>query len=33
MGRIIEAYVNDIIVKLKKTWDLVPGLTEVFAKL
>jgi hypothetical protein len=32
IGRIIEAYVNDIIVKSKKTGDLVPDLTEVFAK-
>jgi hypothetical protein len=30
---IIEAYVNDIVVKSKKTGDLVPDLTEVFAKL
>jgi hypothetical protein len=33
IGRIIEAYINDIIVKSKKTWDLVLDLTEVFAKL
>jgi hypothetical protein len=33
IGRIIEAYVDDIVVKLKKTGDLVPDLTEVFAKL
>jgi hypothetical protein len=33
IGRIIEAYVNDIVVKSKKTRDLVPDLTEVFAKL
>jgi hypothetical protein len=33
IGRIIEAYVDDIVVKSKKTEDLVPGLTEVFAKL
>jgi hypothetical protein len=33
IGRIIEAYVDDIIVKSKKTGDLVPDLTEVFAKL
>jgi hypothetical protein len=32
-GRIIETYVDDIIVKSKKTGDLVPDLTEVFAKL
>jgi hypothetical protein len=30
---IIEAYVDDIIVKAKKTGDLVPDLTEVFTKL
>jgi hypothetical protein len=33
IGRIIEAYVDDIIVKSKKTGDLVPDLTEDFAKL
>jgi hypothetical protein len=33
IGRIIEAYVDDINVKLKKMRDLVPDLTEVFAKL
>jgi hypothetical protein len=33
ISHIIEAYVNDIIVKSKKTRDLVPDLTEVFAKL
>jgi hypothetical protein len=33
IGRIIEAYVDDIVVKLKKTRDLVLDLTEVFAKL
>jgi hypothetical protein len=33
MGRIIEAYVNDVVVKSKKTGYLVPDLTEVFAKL
>jgi hypothetical protein len=33
IGRIIEAYVDDIIVKSKKTGDLVPDLIEVFAKL
>jgi hypothetical protein len=33
IGRIIEAYVDDIIIKSKKTGDLVPDLIEVFAKL
>jgi hypothetical protein len=33
IGRIIEAYVNDIVVKSKRTGDLVPDLAEVFAKL
>jgi hypothetical protein len=33
IGRIIEAYVDDIVVKSKKTGDLVPDLAEVFAKL
>jgi hypothetical protein len=33
IGRIIEAYVDDIIVKSKKIGDLVPDLTEVFIKL
>jgi hypothetical protein len=33
IGRIIEAYVDDSVVKSKRTWDLVPDLTEVFAKL
>jgi hypothetical protein len=33
IGRILEAYVDDIVVKSKKTGDLVPDLTEVFAKL
>jgi hypothetical protein len=33
IGRIIEAYVDDIIVKSKKMGDLVPDITEVFAKL
>jgi hypothetical protein len=33
IGHIIEAYVDDIIVKSKKTGDLVPDFTEVFAKL
>jgi hypothetical protein len=33
IGRIIEAYVDDIVVKSKKTGDLVPDRTEVFAKL
>jgi hypothetical protein len=31
--RIIEAYVDDIMVKSKKTGDLVPDPTEVFVKL
>jgi hypothetical protein len=30
---IIEAYVDDIVVKSQKTGDLVPNLTEVFVKL
>jgi hypothetical protein len=30
---IIEAYVDDIVVKSKRIGDLVPDLTEVFAKL
>jgi hypothetical protein len=33
IGRIIEVYVDDIVVKSKKIGDLVPDLTEVFAKL
>jgi hypothetical protein len=33
IGHIIEAYVDDIVVKSKKTEDLVPDLTKVFAKL
>jgi hypothetical protein len=33
IGHIIEAYVDDIVVKSKKTGDLVPDLTEVFVKL
>jgi hypothetical protein len=33
IGHIIEAYVDDIVVKSKKTGDLVPDLTKVFAKL
>jgi hypothetical protein len=33
IGRIIEAYVDDIIVKSKNTWDMVPDLTKVFTKL
>jgi hypothetical protein len=33
IGCIIEAYVNDIVVKSKRMGDLVPDLTEVFAKL
>jgi hypothetical protein len=33
IGCIIEEYIDDIVVKSKKTGDLVPDLTEVFAKL
>jgi hypothetical protein len=33
IGRIIEAYVDDFMVKSKKIGDMVPDLTEVFAKL
>jgi hypothetical protein len=33
IGRIIEEYVDNIVVKSKKTGDLVPDLTEVFEKL
>jgi hypothetical protein len=33
IGRLIEAYINDIVVKSKKFGDLIPDLTEVFAKL
>jgi hypothetical protein len=33
IGRIIEAYVDDIVIESKKMGDLVPDLTEVFAKL
>jgi hypothetical protein len=33
IGHIIEAYIDDIVVKSKKTGDLVPDLTEVFANL
>jgi hypothetical protein len=33
IGCIIEAYVDDIVVKSKKTGDLVPDFTEVFLKL
>jgi hypothetical protein len=33
IGHIIEAYVDDIVVKYKKTGDLVPDLTEVFTRL
>jgi hypothetical protein len=33
IGRIIEAYIDDILVKSKKTGDLVPDLTEVIARL
>jgi hypothetical protein len=32
IGWIIETYVDDIIIKSKKIGDLVPDLTEVFAK-
>jgi hypothetical protein len=33
MRHIIEVYVDDIVIKLRKTGDLVPDLTGVFAKL
>jgi hypothetical protein len=33
IGRIIEAYVDEIVVKSRKTGDLVPDFTDVFAKL
>jgi hypothetical protein len=33
IGLIIESYIDDIMVKSRKTGDLVPDLTEVFAKL
>jgi hypothetical protein len=33
LGCIIKAYVDNIMVKSRKTGDLVPDLTEVFAKL
>jgi hypothetical protein len=33
IGRIIEPYVDDIVVKSKNTGDLVPDLTEVFVNL
>jgi hypothetical protein len=33
IGRIIEAYVDDIVVFSKTIGDLVPNLTKVFAKL
>jgi hypothetical protein len=33
IGRITEAYVDDIVVKSKKTGGLVPDLTEVSMKL
>jgi hypothetical protein len=33
IGHIIEAYVDAIVVKSRKTGDLVPNLTEVFTKL
>jgi hypothetical protein len=32
IGHIIEAYIDDIVVESRKTRDLVPDLTEVFAK-
>jgi hypothetical protein len=32
-GRIIEAYVDNIVIKSRKTGDLVPYLIDVFAKL
>jgi hypothetical protein len=33
VGRIIEVYIDDIVVESKKTGDLVTDLMEVFAKL
>jgi hypothetical protein len=33
IGRIIEAYVDDIVVKSKRIGDLVPDLIEVLVKL
>jgi hypothetical protein len=33
IGHIIEPYIDDIVVKSRKTSDLVPDLTEVFVKL
>jgi hypothetical protein len=33
IGRIIEAHVDEIVVKSKKMGDLVPDLTKVFTKL
>ena len=33
IGRLIEAYVDDIVVKSKKVGDLIPDLTAVFEKL
>jgi predicted transcriptional regulator len=33
IGRIIEAYVDNIVVKSKKIGDLIPDLTKVFTKL
>jgi hypothetical protein len=33
IGCITEAYIDDIVIKSKKTGDLVSDLTEVFAKL
>jgi hypothetical protein len=33
IGRIIEAYIDDIVVKSKRIGDLVPDLIEVLVKL
>jgi hypothetical protein len=33
IGHIIKAYIDNIVIKSRKTGDLVPNLTEVFAKL
>jgi predicted transcriptional regulator len=33
IGRIIEAYVDNIVVKSKKIGDLIPDLTKVITKL
>jgi hypothetical protein len=33
IGHIIEEYIDDIVVKSRKTRDLVSDLTKVFAKL